>query len=503
MSRLQKFSRVALFSLICGVISGQPAPPGPDALQVYKSGDYATAISLLMSSQSKDQEAVVRSALLSSLVYQGQVDEAVDLADNLAARFPNVPEALTARAELLYYLGDILAADKLFSTALQLNPQSARANLGLYRILRAAGFYRSARLSCLRAHSLDPDDALITLAFMSYLVPDKVREELGPFMQAHPWFAKNYERDAQFRSDVAKELTEHKAFEFEGARQETTLHLVDLLYGPNRVRGVGLEVSVEGNRPLRLLLDTGASGVIISQRAADKAGLKHIGSSEAWGIGDGGVRKTFAAFASVCKIGSLEFKNCAFQSLEGRKIAGDEDGLIGADFFADYLIHLDFQRRLMNLTPLPERSANPQGYDRMVPTSESDFTPIFRFRHMLMIPTKVNGKSSGLFALDTGSDLSIIDSSFARISTKLRGNDYMKVHGLSGKVNDVLEADKAELEFGRFRQRNLGLISLNLNNSPRHEEVRMSGILGLAVLAMFRLDLDYRNNLVKFDYVLK
>jgi hypothetical protein len=42
-----------------------------------------------------------------------------------------------------------------------------------------------------------------------------------------------------------------------------------------------------------------------------------------------------------------------------------------------------------------------------------------------------------------------------------------------------------------------------LNNSPRHQEVRMSGILGLPVLAMFRLDIDYRNGLVNFDYVMK
>lgn len=31
----------------------------------------------------------------------------------------------------------------------------------------------------------------------------------------------------------------------------------------------------------------------------------------------------------------------------------------------------------------------------------------------------------------------------------------------------------------------------------------MSGILGLPVLAMFRLDIDYRNGLVNFDYVMK
>jgi hypothetical protein len=40
----------------------------------------------------------------------------------------------------------------------------------------------------------------------------------------------------------------------------------------------------------------------------------------------------------------------------------------------------------------------------------------------------------------------------------------------------------------------------DLNNSGKHEEVRMAGILGLPVLSFFHLTLDYRNGQVKFDY---
>jgi hypothetical protein len=31
----------------------------------------------------------------------------------------------------------------------------------------------------------------------------------------------------------------------------------------------------------------------------------------------------------------------------------------------------------------------------------------------------------------------------------------------------------------------------------------MAGVLGLPVLALFRLTLDYRNDLIKFDYIYK
>lgn len=110
---------------------------------------------------------------------------------------------------------------------------------------------------------------------------------------------------------------------------------------------------------------------------------------------------------------------------------------------------------------------------------------------------------SGLFLLDTGVGMSSIDSTSARLSTKLHDDPYMHFRGISGSVKDVFEADKAELEFDYFRQRNIGLMAFHINNGPEHQEVRLAGILGLPVLVMFRLTLDYRDGLVKFDYVLK
>jgi predicted aspartyl protease len=263
-------------------------------------------------------------------------------------------------------------------------------------------------------------------------------------------------------------------------------------------------VSINGGRPLKLLLDTGASGILIKQDAVDRAGLQHLGSFESGGVGDGGTRATFMSIADTCSIGGLKYKTCLLRSLEGKgRNLGDEEGLIGADVFSAYVIEIDFQKHSLHLTPQPERPPSPQGYDREIPASESGFTRIFRFGHQLMVPTNLNSKSWGLFLIDTGAGVSSVDSTFARLSTKIRGSDYMRIRGVSGNVNDVFEADKAELQFSRFKQRNLGLTSFNLNTFPGHQEARMCGILGIPVLSMFRLTLDYRNGLVNFDYVLK
>ena len=475
------------------------------ALAAYRAGKFAEAIPLLReASNAAPADPLLQAAFLSSLTYEGKIYEAMEVEARQAAAFPDSPDVLTARGEFAFYNGDMGHAEKLFRSATALKPDTPRAVFGLSRLYRAASYYRTARLFCLKAHELDPDDALVMQSYIRYAAPAKRKELLGTFAASHPWLYQHFDRDTESDSAIEAALGEKKLFETEGSPQETTLHFSLLFRGAHEARGVGLELRIGGGRPLHVLFDTGASGIMLRQSAVDKAGLAHLGSNEVYGVGSAGSRNAFSALAETCQIGTLHFKNCLVSALEGKRpIAGEDDGLIGADFFQDYVVAIDFQKRSLHLKPLPPRPANPQGYDRAVPPDETAFTPVYRFGHMLMISTKVNQKSTGLFLLDTGAEISNIDSTFARLSTKIRGNDWMRVGGVSGKVAKVYEADKAELQFGHFRQETSGLIAFDLNNGSFHSDVRMSGILGLTVLQFFRLTIDYRNGLVDFDYILK
>ncbi len=490
---------VALFGSFCAF------PQDDSGLAAYKSGNFAAAIPLLQTAAAKSpNDAAVQAALLSSLVYEGKVDQASDADERATTAFPNSPEVIAARGEFAFYMADMPQAERLFRAALKLKEDTARAIYGLSRLYRAASFYRSARLLCLKAHDVDPDDALITQTFLRYVPAAKRRELLGPFAVAHPWLYQRLQQAQENDSALEAAAQDKKLFETEGGPQETTLKFFLLMRDGQHARGVGLDLKIAGGKPLRMLFDTGASGILVKQTAVDKAGLPHLGSDRAWGVGDGGTRNMFSAIADNCQVGSLKFSNCLVRALEGKRaIAGDEDGLIGADFFQDYLVEIDFQKRVLHLKPLPPRSQDPQGYNRVVAPDEKDFTPIFRFGHMLLISTTVNRRCTGLFLLDTGSEVSNIDSTFARLSTKIYGNDRMHVKGLSGEVKKVYEADKAELQFGHFRQDNMGIMAYDLNNSPEHKEIRLSGILGIPVLSLFRLTIDYRNGLVNFDYLFK
>ena len=489
------------------VLSAQ-APSAPEtgsdaALKTYKDANYELALPLLKAAIGREpKNAVLRAAYLSALVYQGKVDEAGDVFEAVTEEFPNSIEVLTARAEYVYYMGDMVEAERLFRQASK-PVDTARATYGMYRLFYAASLYRTARLLLLHAHDLDPDDALITRAWISYLSPEKRREIAAPFREAHPWLYAHLEEVRATNNELAGEINHRKVWELDGEQKEITLHLLPLMYTANRIRGLGLNFSIEGGHNLRMLFDTGASGVLINQNAVDKIGLSHLGSIKTGGIGDGGTRNGFLSIADQCQVDSLKYKTCVMRVVEGKHVGGDEDGLIGADFFEGYLVHIDFQKHLLHLTPLPPREPSPQGYDRAPLPEEKGFTPIFRHGHSLFVTTKVNDKISGLFLLDTGSSQSMIDETFARLSTKVYGNSWMHVKGISGDVKNVFEADRAELMFARYRQQNLGLTAFNLNNRPEHQDVRLSGIMGFPLLSLFRLTIDYRNGLVNFDYILK
>jgi hypothetical protein len=86
--------------LILWALPGLALSQADTGLAAYREGDYKTAIPLLQASAaSAHTNPVLRAALLSSLVYEGQLDAASDAADAAAHDFPNTPELIAPRGE--------------------------------------------------------------------------------------------------------------------------------------------------------------------------------------------------------------------------------------------------------------------------------------------------------------------------------------------------------------------------------------------------------------------
>jgi hypothetical protein len=491
---------VGILLLFFSVTANARSSDGKDALAAYKSGDFERALPLLQAAAAAaPQDEELNAALLSSLVYQGQVDAAADAALLDEEKFPNSPVVIAARGEFTYYMGDTETAERLFRQALKLKEETPRAYLGLYRLYEAASMHATARRLILRAHALAPDDALITRTWMAFIPPGQQQELFRPFAESHPWFFKGINLQRVLNNKATENTPRRQAFELYGPKQEVTLNLIPVSDSHGKVQALALPFRLNDGRTLNLVLDTGASGVLISQQEADKARARHLGVVQASGIGDSGTQKAFLAVGSTCEIGGLHYKDCLVRAAAGPlRVTGDADGLIGTNLFSDYFVQIDFRNRKLHLTPQPPAPPDAELSDAAPPSD--GWTRVFRFGHMLFLPTNLNGKSSGLFLIDTGSVLSNVDPTFARLSTKIHSNTAMRVYGISGDVSQIFRADRAVITFAGYRQKNIGLTSFNLNNTTEHHDVRIDGILGFSVLDLFRLTIDYRNGLVKLEY---
>jgi hypothetical protein len=195
---------------------------------------------------------------------------------------------------------------------------------------------------------------------------------------------------------------------------------LEIMHGEDghRMRGIGLVVKLN-DRNARLLLDTGAGGIIVGHKLAEKAGLTSISARHYAGIGDKGLQSGYTAVADHIRIGELEFQDCVV-SVSNKNSVGDEDGLIGADVFGGYLIDIDLPGMRLKLSPLPKRpedtvaptSLNSEGEeqanaeqkastpiskptqnlprDRYIAPEMANWTKVFRFGHSILVPTSVN-----------------------------------------------------------------------------------------------------------------
>ncbi len=76
----------------------------------------------------------------------------------------------------------------------------------------------------------------------------------------------------------------------------TETPLVPLLIDPQHLRGYGLAVALNGHKR-SLVLDTGASGILLSRSMAEHAGVSKIVETKIGGIGDKGRKSAFVGIA--------------------------------------------------------------------------------------------------------------------------------------------------------------------------------------------------------------
>jgi Flp pilus assembly protein TadD len=494
-----------------------PTSPLAEALQLYRTGKYEAAIERYNSVIKTNTDATVAVAyagLARVYLKQKKAADAYTAATKAVGLAPSVATAHSALGEVYFRQGKLAEAQTEFLTPLRANNQDPRAYFGLNHLALATSNYKKAKGFIDQAHNLDPTDPEIRRAWLGTL---SFKERLKALQEYLAGESNEDEHDRQnlehmlvLMQDEESRPTRTCRLKNKVTATQTKLEL--LMRDGTHLRGYGLDVKVNGTSS-KLLLDTGAGGILINSKIAEKAGVKPIVEHDVKGIGSQGPAGGYIGYADSVTIGELEFENCYVEVVEKKSSLG-EDGLIGADVFSHYLVDINFpdsKFKLTELPPIPDqpaeeaalesrKSANYRLHDRYIAPEMVAYQQIFRFGHNLLIPTAVNSLPYKLFLIDTGAFDNTISPEAGKEASKLYADPNMRVKGLSGAVNEVFRVDNVTLTFGHFQQRKQGLVAFDLTNISNSLGTEVSGTLGFAMLRLLDIKIDYRDGLVDFAY---
>ena len=483
--------------------------PLGEAALLYRAGKLATALdkyqAILRASPNSPQ---AYAGIARTYLKQGNLEGAAETVKKGLAS-SNSEDLRVALGEIYFRQGEIPEAEHEWISVVNSGSRNGRAYLGLARVCNALSLHAKGKAMIDKARELDPIDPDIEHEWNKTLpLKDRIGR-MESYLESQEGVQANDRANSQLYLEHMKTLVNTAGnCQIVQPRDSAEFPMVPIIADLEHVRGFGIRVNVNGYKT-KLMLDTGANGILISRRLAEKARLSKMAETRIRAVGDRDEGRAYVATASSVKIGDLEFRDCPVRVLENQSVV-DEDGLIGTDFFEQFIVNLDFPKQKLQLSALPKHpldvfdrdlgSVTRESQDRSVPPEMDSATRAYRFGSYLLIPTQVGNSRAKLFVLDTGGFKSQITPGAARQITQLHGLSNTTVTGINGTVNNVYSADNIWLQFGNLPRQSRTLISFDLSSVSNGLGTEISGILGFDLLKSLDIKIDYRDALVDFQY---
>jgi tetratricopeptide (TPR) repeat protein len=466
--------------------------------------DAAAAFKALVEKDPTLTEA--HAGLIRCLLRDNQLDDADGAAKKALAALPGAAVVHAAVGDVAFRSGNFGDAEKEYRAALKIDSNSAHAVFGMGRMLQMVSMNKRAKENYARAHQLDPEDGQITrywldtLPYAERLEQDKkmegdadnkanMRRYLTALAEKKPWLMVNEIKPMEIKMPLyGRNLA---------GVQDITRN------GPKNIyEGYSLQVKFNDRASAMLLVDTGAGGIVIGRKLAERIGAVKIADTRIFGIGDQGPVESYVALVDKINIGAIEFHNCIVVVSSKNNIA-DDAGLIGPDVFEKFLVTLDFHNQRMMLEPLPPNpsgaSVDEEWQDRYIAPQMQGFTKFYRFGHDIVVPVLVNDKATGNFILDTGAGINSMSPKFALQVTKAEADGEYRMKGVSGRVSEVLTGQKAILQFAKMRIESHDLPVFAADNISASDGTEIAGFIGIRVLSQMKMTIDYRDGLVNLE----
>ena len=397
--------------------------------------------------------------------------------------------------EIALRRGKVEEAERQFRDVTAMEPRDARAWFRLGQVSEYTFNRRTAQDCFRRAHQLAPGVAGLVLHWAMTLDGADAAAAFETYLGMAKDEDARLTQRARALLEVRRALGGRKPFALVSNYARTQIRLEPVLRG-RELHAYRVPVSINGGEAARLLLDTGAGGIVINASLAARFHVRRLASTSVGGLGDQGDGRGWVGVAERVRVGTVEFRD-AIVTVSESAMVGGEQGLVGTDIFEPFLVTLDLPNGAMRLEPFPG-AADDRPSDRGF-QSDPEMERIYRIGHMLMVPTSVSGSEPAMFVIDTGASQTLIGREFAAELAKMRSAASMQLGGISGRIDQVDAADDLKFKFGGFSVRCLDTLSINLKRHDDDLGMEVAGFLGFPILKLFTITLDYRNGLVKFE----
>jgi tetratricopeptide (TPR) repeat protein len=481
----------------------------------------------LIERDQKDKDA--RLGLSFALIKQGKLQESFEQAAQVIAADPLSARAHALLGTSLLRSGEFRNSIEALYTAVKFNNRESLAIAGLAEIEYFENRSRTAYDWLKRAVQLDPlePDYYISLARACSRL-----EYYGEAADAYQRFL-----DVTPKTDVERRARIRGLIDFYRYLGTTKIHRTvgkEIVTIPINLinHRPFIDITVNGKGTLRFVIDTGASLSVISDKAAERLGIKPVANGgNARAIGGTGTFPIVYGLLDSIAIGEARIEAVpvyirTVHSAPDTAEAERADGYIGLSVLANFAVTLDYQSRQMVLDRTPIRedlAAVKPDQQKEPPLSDPARVDILKSEPKPGAPAAASGTptvdafeipirstSGGLasaetrlpgmdrplnFIIDTGATVSVVSKAIVKRhqldGLKLQGQKY-RVIGAAGIEEGAEALGLSTLTVSGLKKQNARALILDLDAVNETSGFEQHGILGGDYLSHFRIVLDLR-----------
>lgn len=257
---------------------------------------------------------------------------------------------------------------------------------------------------------------------------------------------------------------------------------------------VVIKAKINNSSPLNLILDSGIRNTLITELLpGDKITLNYSNVKDLIGLGGGDYLEAYTSSFNSLKIGKIKLEHKTVFVLKedifnlGRHTGTKINGLIGVDFFQDYIVEINYTKRRVRFYK-SNSFTEPKGYDKIPLTIEAQKM----FLKISVLEVDSTKKEVNML-IDTGAELNAWFQTYKKESVKTPKKSVRATigQGLNGEIVGTI-GRLPQICFGNYCFNN-PIVSFP-DSASIVDIVEMSerdGTVGSQLLSRFNYFIDY------------